>query len=449
MSSSDSRSPKPSVLTLVRRKKRIIIPLILIAFAPTILAKTPARDWLINAAIPGDDYRVSTGKASLGYLTPVKIQGFRLHAADGSMQLDVDEMVSEKSWLRMLLSRDDLGTFHFRNPMVKVVTGMSAKKSTKTAGTPATTSPKNPNSPKKRDVAEHATALPTLTAHIEGAGVQVRGAGHQQPTVDLQDLNFVIRIEQDEHGSVVTMDPTTVIENEPLTPELCSQGVQLVAPLLADVVEVQGGVSFRIDEFSVPVGVAAADKPPRQADISGMLRLSNVSVSPNNQIAAELLPMLAQLAPLDRQIALTISRTMAVKFRVVNGRVYHHGLMFLLPIANAAFEIKSSGSVGFDESLDLRLSVNLHSSLRRTPVLSKLLADAPLLVHITGTIDRPKLGLEPAEQFTRRLEGLIETLGADAENTNPPPAAVENVKQPGKKERTAEAVIGIVNGLLD
>lgn len=441
----------PSFKPAGRRKRRLIVSLILIALAPTIIGKTPARDWLINAAIPGDAYVIKTRKASLGYLTPMKIEGFQLQATDGSMQLDVEQMVSEKSWLRMLFSRDDLGTFRFRNPIVKVVTGVNARqpKPAQPANRkPATAQAAKQPTKKKQPAATSVATLPSLTAEIEGAGVQVRAAGQKYPTVDLRDLNFVIRVEQDEYGSVVTMDPTTVLQNEPLTPELCSHGVQLVAPLMDDVVDVQGAVTFRIDEFNVPVDVASKDAPQR-TDISGMLQLSNVAVSPNNRISDELMPMLSRVAPVDRRLALTISRTMGVKFRVVNGRVYHHGMMFLLPIANSALEIKSSGSVGFDETLDLRLSVNLHSDLRRAPVLAQLLAADPLLIHVTGSIDRPKLGFESPEQFARRLEGLIHTLGSDVTGSGEPRTADGNFRQPSRKERTTEAVIGIVNGLLD
>ena len=61
-------------------------------------------------------------------------------------------------------------------------------------------------------------------------------------------------MEPGDNGTTVMVDPTTILDNEVLTPELCGQGLQLIAPMMADVVDVQGKISFRLDRCVVPVG---------------------------------------------------------------------------------------------------------------------------------------------------------------------------------------------------
>ena len=82
----------------------LVILVVLLALAPTIIARTPLRDMLVNSAIAGDEIVVSTESASFGYFSPMEILGFRLKATNGAMQVDIDEIETEKSWLIMLFS---------------------------------------------------------------------------------------------------------------------------------------------------------------------------------------------------------------------------------------------------------------------------------------------------------------------------------------------------------
>ena len=82
MSASESNSVGPANRRWPWRT--IIALLVLLALAPTIIGMTPLRNWLINAAL-GDSFHASTRSASLGYLTPLSIEGFQLQATDGKL----------------------------------------------------------------------------------------------------------------------------------------------------------------------------------------------------------------------------------------------------------------------------------------------------------------------------------------------------------------------------
>jgi hypothetical protein len=246
------------------------------------------------------------------------------------------------------------------------------------------------------------------------------------------------------------MDPTTILDQETLTPQLCSQGLQLIAPMLADVVDVEGKISFRLDQFSVPVGGAEEDQSQQSAKINGTITLADVSVSVNNKFTAQLVPLLRQFGAIDRNLEMTVSRSMEVSFQVVEERVHHQGLMFLLPVAGSSFEIQSSGSVGFDETLDLQLALGFPETVRGKSLLSKFLTAEPLAVHVTGTVDEPRFSLDSADGLAGRLEGMLGSLRSRDRRVEDRAATGGDPKQSQSSDVTATgSVRNMFNGLLD
>ena len=415
-----------------------LVVLGLIVMAPTVIAKTSLRDRLINAAIADESLEVTTREASFGYLSPFSIHGFQLRAQDGSMKVKVEAMEADKSWLKMLLSDGDLGGFRFREPTVELVTGIAKEE------TPAETEVDVAAEPAKT-----IAALPTLTAEVLGAGVQVRNVASLEPAIDLKDVDFTIHVEQGDHGSVVLIEPAKILDEETLTPQLCNQGVQLIAPMLSDVVDVQGRISFDIDKFSVPVG-GDPELRRQQSEISGTVKLSDVSVSLKNQITEQLVPLLNRIGAIQGDLAMTVSESTEVSFQVVDGRVHHQGLMFLLPVADSSFELQSSGSVGFDESLDLQLAVGLPGKILGNSMLAKFFTDEPMVIEVTGTVDEPKIGLASNDGWAGRLQGVLNTFASKPERADETGTAEQPEATTGREiENAAGAVLDVVGGLLE
>lgn len=422
---------------------------VLLLLAPTIIAKTGMRDRLINAAIKDESLSASTRSASFGYIAPLSVQGFELKADDGSLQVKMESLTCDKSWLSMLFSDGDLGNFRFQQPTVSIVSGI--------ASTGDAESETEAGDDASADDAEPIKSLPTFVAEFTDAGVQLRNVSRKDPAIDLQGIDFTIRTEQQEFGSLVHIEPTTILDQQPLTPELCSQGLQLIAPMLADAVVVQGQLTFQLDHCKVPVG--DLDKQQRQqlTDIGGALRLSDVSVGLNNEITAKILALLERFGATDKDVKLTVSRNSEVRFHVVEGRVHHEGLMFLLPIADSDFELTSSGSVGFDETLDLRLTLGLPKSLLGESALAKFLTSDPIVIQVTGVVDEPEIKLASDKDWNGRLTGVLEKLNlaggpaedgqdADAQADDPSGDAADRAK---RITESAGAVLDVVGGLLE
>lgn len=368
----------------------VVCVIVLLALTPTILAKSSLRDWILNAAVADDAFRLSTREASFGYTTPLIVRGFRLQAVDGSLQVDLESMESDRSWLSMWMFSDDLGTFRFDAPIVNVVTGIAEGDEEESVV----------------DESDRRKSLPTLIAEIRGAGVRIRDVDQAEPVVDLQGIDFTVHVEQHPIGTVMRIDPTTILDEEVLTPELCNHGVQLIAPMFAGVLDVQGKISCRIDQFSVPTGDAVVRR--QHSDIEGTVRLSDVEVGLNNKVTEQLMPLLNQFG-VELPRSLTISQSSEVRVHVTDGRVHHQGLMFLLPVADSSFEINSTGSVGFDESLDLRLELALPPAVLERSRLAQMLIREPIAIRVEGTVDEPEIRLDSSDSWTQRLQRLLDT----------------------------------------
>jgi hypothetical protein len=87
-----------------------------------------------------------------------------------------------------------------------------------------------------------------------------------------------------------------------------------------------------------------------------------------------------------------LARESKVAFQLADGRVSHQGLEFGIE----QLRIRTSGSVGFDESVDMIAEVhfNLSDSLtKKLPMLSKL-NEQVLRIPIKGTLKVPQLNLK-------------------------------------------------------
>jgi hypothetical protein len=111
-----------------------------------------------------------------------------------------------------------------------------------------------------------------------------------------------------------------------------------------------------------------------------------------------------------------------------DGRVYHEGLAVGLPEVRSDLVIKSHGSVGLDESLDLTVDIPLPTDLLGTGPLLKALSKQTLTLHIGGTLSHPKLEHNTEDGQTANLLGqtLGELLQPPAEGGSS--AAEESIK---------------------
>lgn len=220
--------------------------------------------------------------------------------------------------------------------------------------------------------------------------------------------------------SLATLKPGQLVSNVRITPEVSNTLLKYIAPALADATRSEGLFTLRLDQTSVPLGDAA------KADIAGELHIQSAQVQPG--------PMFTQWTGVAREIEALVkgadpatfaSRSPTtlmsitdrrVRFRLVDGRVHSEG--FECQVGDLT--IRSRGSVGLDETLQLTVEVPLQDGwLENRPVLKRVVGES-IQIPVAGTFRQPQIDRrvlrdllrDTAQQaigneLNRALEGLF------------------------------------------
>ncbi|MCG8584659.1 MAG: hypothetical protein MI757_08110, partial [Pirellulales bacterium] len=187
------------------------------------------------------------------------------------------------------------------------------------------------------------------------------------------DIQPVVHLTKD--GPVLTVAKGRVIDKVKITPEMCESGIKYALPALADVTQAEGSLSIAIDRCVVPL------TSPERAEVLGQIVSHKAVVSPSQVIAV--LAVLQQVPTL-----LRIEPEDVIPIQVSRGRVYHKDLTMIL---GRDVKVNSTGSVGFDNTLDLVVQAPIPRSLLDDRSLGEAASRQRIDIRITGTLDRPKV----------------------------------------------------------
>ena len=397
-------SPKPSRRML---SKAIVAAVVFVVLIPVLLGKTFLRDIVLNSLVDSEKLTLQSNDASLGYFSPAAVAGLRLQTLDQTCLVSVPEIRADRSWLSMLLSRPELGNLRVEKPEVDIT--VSKRQSEETSDATKAAKP------------AAASLLPILTAEIVDAHVLVRTQLDEPAPIDISGINAKVDLQRRGDLSVLTLQPALLFDHQPLTPQLCGKGLQLVAPLLADEVSASGEFSLNLTKFEIPVGANGVEQPDKAkaTQISGQLNLHSATVSMKNTLVSKALDAVMQLAGISLPGPLTVAKNVTVEFSVIEGRVHHSGLALILPQGERSIEISSSGSVGLDETLDLTVSIKLPEGLLGKGALRDALTSQPIQLAVTGTLEAPKLKVSGKRGILNSFGNLIESTGKPLGESNP------------------------------
>ena len=209
----------------------------------------------------------------------------------------------------------------------------------------------------------------------------------------------------------VTLEKRPLLDQVTLTEEVCREWLRYVSPLLSDATATEGRLSL------IPEAGAFQFGKLNEANLSGTLQIQQGRVRPG-PLAQELIAPVSQIAVLNRtrlananEAVLMTINDQDIPWQIVEGRVYHADFNFHIgPVS-----LVSNGSVGFDQTLDLMVSMAFPENwTNRGPVL-QMLRDESLDFHIVGTLEEPKLNAQALGDFGKRMgiraaEGLLQRL---------------------------------------
>jgi translocation and assembly module TamB len=177
-----------------------------------------------------------------------------------------------------------------------------------------------------------------------------------------------------DYGLWLKLDPSRV--DDAVINEAVSNAVlAYAAPVLAKSSGVTGKATVVINKGMVPI---TANGP---LAIDGAMAFHNVIFKPG--------PLGGELTTITGQAAADIKLDQTMTFKVADGRVTQSGLN--IPIGGNGLRVAIEGSVGFDETLDLKATSKLSAKTLGLGSLGSPSGAATVTVPIRGTLSKPSV----------------------------------------------------------
>jgi translocation and assembly module TamB len=206
----------------------------------------------------------------------------------------------------------------------------------------------------------------------------------------------------DPEPAELTLPPGPLITNVRISPEVSEAMLKYVAPVLAGATQSDGQFSMQLDGTRVPL------EDSKKADVAGKLSVHSVRVVPG-AMANQLIGVAQQVEALARrrdpaavtakQVTLLNIRDQEVNFRVIEGRVHHQNLEFQVN----DIVLRSQGSVGFDQTVQLTLLVPIQDDwIAKEPLLAGFKGQS-LQIPVSGTLSHPQLDQRAIASLSQQL----------------------------------------------
>jgi translocation and assembly module TamB len=195
-----------------------------------------------------------------------------------------------------------------------------------------------------------------------------------------------------------------LVSNVQISPAVSEQMLKYVAPVLAGATRVDGKFSINLAETQIPLGDA------KKLSTEGRLSVHQLTVLPGPLIAdvVTLVQRLQSLkdpqnllgtATAPKQAKLMAMNDQQIDFKVIESRVYHRNLQFVIDDV----PITSQGSVGFDQTLALELTIPIQDRWIDGEDALRGLAGQSLKIPIQGTFQNPRIDERAIADITKQI----------------------------------------------
>lgn len=198
-------------------------------------------------------------------------------------------------------------------------------------------------------------------------------------------------------GGTLALAPTVRLDSNPpfatlpegpillrvkLTTQSAAGAIRFALPAVAGSSQADGEFSAGVNRNS---RLVLGD--PAQSQASGLIHIHKATLAPG--------PVIAEVAKLlgAKTTVMTLANETVVPFQVEKGRVHHQNF----PVKIGGTTVRTTGSVGFDESLELVVEVPLPNDLpllKNHPILMKAVAGKPAKIPLKGTLTKPVIDVK-------------------------------------------------------
>jgi hypothetical protein len=424
------------------------------------LLSSPARiSRLIAGAVPELRGDVRIGAVRLGWTGPLVLEDVAVvPRAGGKPPIRIRKIDVSHGLVQILLSAGDVGRVRIEGLEADVVYDANRKSNFDGLFVPAPADATGSAAPRPR------RSPVRLRLEVADAIVRIEGPWTQEPWVsDPINVRAALGPNADGGWSEWVIEPVQLLADARMEPGVAQGVLAYIAPVLADATRTSGRFSLRLDGARLPVG------QPAGGTIAGVLAMHEVVLGPGPLTTRLIESLPVRLPP---PPAIRIADESHVAFRVADGRVWHEGLEFGVPLAKPGqrLDVHSSGSVGIeDKSLDLKLALPIPVDLPQDRPLLAALAGKRVSIGIGGVLGQPQVNFDGSIKATAGdvVADLLDRLRNGAPPTPAPPAAANASPPPAPgwkpgeptpgaqasgtavEDPTAAAIVDLVGGVLD
>ena len=342
--------------------KRVAIGMILLlaiglVAGPYLVAWTTLRDRALQSAMPPMQGAAASREASLGWLSPARYENVKIRLADGSPLVSIETLGSVRPLWKLCASPADFGRLCLHGVRLEVVAGAEGNSVDRLALGPL---------PHSALLELHQVAVsvghPLLHRAWELGPMDGQVEVHAASCSGGQDQ--------------LVMQPGTRLDHAMLTPAMGDDLLRFFLPILVGAPRSVGEFSVDFDQWRFPI------QSPRDAAGSARLTVHRLEVD-----AGPLAKQLAELAHLPPVFQLVAETTIA--FEMAQGRIAHRDAVF----AFSGLTLRTGGSVGLDETLDLCVEVEPKADRLPERLIQGLFPGRSIRLHIGGTLSRPEFDL--------------------------------------------------------
>jgi hypothetical protein len=188
----------------------------------------------------------------------------------------------------------------------------------------------------------------------------------------------------------MTLAKGHVLDHVKLTPAATASALGYALPAIANAGQAEGEISYVVADNRIVLD----DYTQSTVTSAVVIHKATVGASPAIAKVAELLGV--------KGTTMTLAIETVVPVQVKDGRVHHQG--FAMNFAGTP--LRTSGSVGFDNTLDLIVEVPLPKdipALKNNPLLMKAIAGKWVKVPVKGTLSKPEVDPKGFEKAVAEL----------------------------------------------
>ena len=346
---------------------------VLLAVTPQLLLKTPLRNQVLKAAVPGTLFSMSAGSAGGSWLSPLHFENLVLQSETGGIHCQVRRCSTSHGLLHYLSKAVDFGKLTLHNVRLTIHLDSDDEWPEFSSG--------------------NADGL-TGEFEVLDSRLQLLVSSRERPLVDFDHIDITGRILRSSgSGRELQVDPCLLMDHASLSEQSAVQNLTLIAPVLASTTQMTGAASVWLDEIRFSLDSRRVSPLP----VTGHAEFHELAATPDQDMLNQIRMfsgLLGLSAP--ETLQLTMLQDSTVDFEIREHEIYHRSAGFMLPEINRGLQIASTGSLGFDLSLDMQLAVDLAEI---GGSFSALFPDSVLPLHVTGTINDPQLSMKAPAVF--------------------------------------------------